>query len=188
MAILPIVTYNDEVLFRKADLVREITPQIETLIDDMFDTMDGADGVGLAAPQVGHSIRLFVMNADGMYDDASEADKQLGDLVLINPEIIWRSQDTVPMEEGCLSLPGLRDEVVRASTITVRYLDESFIENELTLDGWNARVVLHEMDHLDGVLFIDRLSAFRRVLHRSALEHIQRGDVTASYPILDKEE
>lgn len=188
MAILPIVTYNDDVLFRKADPLKAITPEIETLIDDMFDTMDGADGVGLAAPQVGHSIRLFIMNADGMYDDSTEEDKQYGDLVIINPEIIWRSQDTVGMEEGCLSLPGLRDEVVRASSITVRFRDEEFIENELTLDGWNARVFLHELDHLDGVLFIDRLSAFRRVLHRSALEQIQRGDMPASYPILDKED
>ena len=185
MAILPIVTYQDPVLSRKADPVTDIGPEFTAFIQDMFDTMYEADGVGLAAPQVGRSIRVFVIDADVMMDD-DEPGLRLGPTVFINPEVVWSSEETVKHEEGCLSLPTLRDEVTRPARIRLQYQDESLQPRELELDGWNARVVLHELDHLDGILFIERISPFRRTLHRSLLSRIEKGDVSADYPLAPK--
>lgn len=186
MAILPIVTYNDPVLLKKAEPLDGLTPDLERFIEDLFETMYGADGVGLAAPQVGKSIRVFVMNADLMADEDDEDALLLGDRVFINPEIIESSDEKVSFQEGCLSLPGLLDEVIRPDRIRIRYKDETFQDQELELDGWNSRVVQHELDHLDGVLFIDRISAFKRAFHRSLLQKIDEGSASASYPLVPK--
>lgn len=185
MAQLPIVTYDDPVLTRVATPVEGLTEQVKTLIEDMFETMYEADGVGLAAPQVGRSIRLFVMDADVFYEEEDEA-RQLGQMVFLNPEIVHRDEETVEMEEGCLSLPGLRDAVERTRAIRIRFRDHEWVERELELDGWNARVVLHEYDHLDGVLFTDRLTAFRRAMHAQELKRIRNGQVEADYPLAPK--
>lgn len=186
MAILPIVTYNDPVLVKKAEQVESMTPELNRFIEDLFETMRGADGVGLAAPQVGKSIRVFVMNADLMYDDDDEDVALYGDKVFINPEIVEFSDEKVTYQEGCLSLPGLLDEVKRPDRIRIRFKDEAFQDQELELDGWNSRVVQHELDHLDGILFISRISAFKRSLHRSLLQKIDEGSASASYPLVPK--
>lgn len=186
MAILPIVTYNDPILLQKAEPIEALTAEIESFIEDLFETMEGADGVGLAAPQVGRSVRIFVMNADLMYDEEDKEALLLGDQVFINPEIVEYSEEKVTFQEGCLSLPGLLDEVLRPEKIRIRFKDESFQDQELTLDGWNARVVQHELDHLDGILFIDHISAFKRAFHRSLLQKIDEGSAPASYPLVKK--
>ena len=186
MPILPIVTYNDPILLQIAESVVELTSELDDFIEDLFETMEGADGVGLAAPQVGRSVRIFVMNADLMYDEEDEKANLLGNMVFINPEIVEYSKEKVSYQEGCLSLPGLLDEVNRPDRIRIRFKDESFQDQELELDGWNARVVQHELDHLDGILFIDRISAFKRTLHRDSLQKIDEGSVSASYPLADK--
>lgn len=186
MAQLPIVTYDDPVLSRTAEPIERLTDELRTLIEDMFETMYEADGVGLAAPQVGRSIRLFVIDADVLLEGEEDDPQALGQRVFINPEIVHMDPETVEMEEGCLSLPGLRDTVSRSRAIRIRYLDHEMAQQELELDGWNARVVLHEYDHLDGVLFTDRLTAFRRAMHTQDLKKIRTGKMHADYPLAPK--
>lgn len=159
MAVLEIRTYPDDVLRRKADPVRDVEdPDFQRLIDDMVDTMLDAPGVGLAAPQVGVSKRLCVIDTTvGEEPDALH--------VLINPEIVGRQGDEVA-EEGCLSVPGYFTSVRRAQQVTVRYLDRGGVEHEREADGLLARAVQHEMDHLDGVLFIDRIGLLKKELFK----------------------
>lgn len=186
MAVLPIVTYNDPVLKQVAKPVTKDITNLEGFISDMFETMDNAKGLGLAAPQVGHSIRLFVIDADGLDEEDPSASTPIGRRVILNPEIMSESDDLVTFEEGCLSLPDLRDQVSRASEVTVRFQDEAFETHEMTLRGWTARVFLHEFDHLEGILFIDRISAFKRTLHKAKLESIDANEVDAGYEVAPK--
>ena len=186
MDVLPIVTYNDPVLKQVAKPVTKDTPNLERFISDMFETMDHAKGLGLAAPQVGHSIRLFVIDADGLDEEDPSASTPIGRLVILNPEIVLESDDSITFEEGCLSLPDLRDQVSRASEVIVRFQDEAFETHEMTLRGWTARVFLHEFDHLEGILFIDRISAFKRTLHKAKLESIDANEVGAGYEVAPK--
>ncbi len=186
MAVRPIVTYNDPVLTQVAIPVSKDMVELGVFIADMFETMDHAKGLGLAAPQVGQSIRLFVMDADGLDEENPADSTPIGRRVVINPEIISESQETVTFEEGCLSLPELRDQVSRANEVTVRFQDEHFASHEMTLRGWTARVFLHEYDHLEGILFIDRISAFKRALHKTRLASINANEVDAGYEIAPK--
>lgn len=186
MAVRPIVTYNDPVLKQVAKPVSKEIPQLEVFISDMFETMDHANGLGLAAPQVGQSIRLFVMDADGLDDENPSDSTPIGRRVILNPEIVSKSEELVTFEEGCLSLPDLRDQVSRANEVTVRFQDETFETHEMTLRGWTARVFLHEYDHLEGILFIDRISAFKRTLHKAKLESIDANEVDAGYEVAPK--
>jgi peptide deformylase len=185
MAILPIVTYNDQVLRTKATPVKENSDNLQQLIDDMLHTMYNSKGVGLAAPQIGKEIRLFVIDADPMTEDL-EDEEDLGPMVFLNPEIISTSGDEIKMEEGCLSIPEVRDDVARPETVEVSYLDRNFEKKTKTFKGFVSRVVQHENDHLNGVLFVDYLSAFRRRLHRSQLKKIQKGTFEADYPLVEK--
>lgn len=185
MSVLPIVTYNDPVLRENTETIQEDSPELQELIDSMFATMYNSNGVGLAAPQVGKPIRLFVMDADAVTEEL-EDEENLGPMVLINPEIVEKSAEKVMMEEGCLSIPEVRDDVARPERITVKYLDRNFEEKTLEAGGWPARVIQHENDHLNGVLFIDYLSAFRRRLHKSILTKIDRGSVETEYPLASK--
>jgi peptide deformylase len=185
MAILPIVTYNDKVLRTKAKPIKENSEELQQLIDDMLHTMYNSNGVGLAAPQIGKEMRLFVVDADPMTEEL-EDEKDLGPIVFINPEIKTTSGDTVKMEEGCLSIPDVRDDIPRPEFVEVFYKDRHFNEKTMLFKGFVSRVVQHENDHLNGVLFVDYLSAFRRRLHRSQLKKIQKGVFEADYPLVEK--
>ncbi len=148
---MKVVRLGEEILRQKAEPVAEITDEIRALIRDMFDTMVAEDGVGLAAPQVGKNLRLFVVKADDGIERA-----------FINPQIIATSQELVSYEEGCLSIPKIYEEVVRPEKITVQALNERGRRITLDADGFLARVIQHEYDHLDGVLFIDRIDPAKK--------------------------
>lgn len=185
MAILPIVTYDEEVLTTKAEPVSRNSRELQKLIDDMFETMYNADGVGLAAPQVGKLIRLFVADADPMYEK-EENGAGYGPVAMINPEIVETGEEEIELEEGCLSIPGVNGAIKRPKSITVKYLDRDFKEQELKADGWMARVIQHERDHLDGILFLDYLSMFKRKLLGSKLKEIAEGQKQTDYPLAPK--
>ena len=178
MALLPIYTYGSPVLRKKAKPVPAATDEVLRLTIDMFDTMHKAQGIGLAATQVGSLHRVLVVDLGGMEDY-----EDFHPLTVINPEIV-NQEGRWSMEEGCLSLPDLRDDVERPETITLRYRDANFDEYELTASGILARVLLHEIDHLDGVLFIDRLPEDRRKAHAEQLRKIEKGEVEVGYPIV----
>lgn len=186
--ILPINTYNDEVLKHKAAQIEVFDHALQQLVDDMFETMYAAHGVGLAAPQIGKSIRLFVVDADAMFeDDDPDADRlRIGPTVFINPEIVTMSDVKVTMDEGCLSLPDLREAVVRPEGLVIRYKDRDYNDCELEVTGWLSRVIQHEYDHLEGVLLFERLGSFRRRLLKSKLDVIASGMVLPEYPVAPK--
>jgi peptide deformylase len=178
MALLPIYTYGAPVLRKKAKPVVAANDEILRLALDMFDTMHNAQGIGLAATQVGSLHRVLVVDLDGM-----EGYEDFRPLTVINPEIVG-GEGRWTMEEGCLSIPDVRDEVERDETITLRYRDANFDEYEMTASGILARVLLHEIDHLNGVLFIDRLPEDRRETHAAQLRKIEKGEIEVGYPIV----
>lgn len=190
---LPIVAYGDPVLRKPGEWVEEDSPEIQELIDAMFETMYSAGGVGLAAPQVGRSLRLFVIDttpfAEGEEDEEAA---QLNDFkrVFIDPEIEEETGDFWSFNEGCLSIPEVREDVNRRSAITVHYLDRNFEEQSETLDGLRARVVQHEYDHIEGILFTDHLKPLRRRMLKGRLQNIAKGKVDVKYkmkfPLLKK--
>ncbi|HEX6982408.1 MAG TPA: peptide deformylase [Balneolaceae bacterium] len=186
MSVLPIVTYNDDVLRREAKPVEKNSKELQEFIDDMFDTMYNSDGVGLAAPQIGKLLRIFVADPKPMTEDLDEPDHE--PLTMINPEIIFEGGEKVEMDEGCLSIPGVNAPVTRYEKIGVKYLDRNFEEQELEIDGWLARIIQHEIDHLDGILFLDHLSFFKRKLLNSKLQEIAEGRKEIDYPVLPKKE
>lgn len=185
MSVLPIVTYNDPILKKKTEPISENSEELQRLIDDMFETMYEASGVGLAAPQIGKSIQIFVMDADAITEEIDD-EKNTGPITFINPEITKEDDEKVKLEEGCLSIPDVRDDVSRPKSITVRYKDRDFNEQTLDASGWVARVIQHEYDHLQGVLFLDYLSAFKRRLHKSTLKKIDKGKLETEYPLVSK--
>ena len=152
---------------------------MKQLVANMFETMYNADGVGLAAPQVGLSIRLVVIDGDVMGDDFPEC--KGFKRALINPEFLERSEEEIAMEEGCLSLPGIHEKVSRSKTVRVRYWDENWEEHEEVVEGFAARIVQHECEHLTGHVFIDNVSAIRRQLNKGKLNSIIKGTVRCSY-------
>jgi len=183
--VLPIYTFGADVLRNPATDVEGDSPELQALIDDMFETLAGASGIGLAAPQVGKSIRLFVVDLSPIRADLEEDGEQVPEtpLVFINPTLEDESSDLVTYEEGCLSIPDVREEVDRPGSIRIRFLDRNFEQQELETEGMVARVIQHEYDHLDGVLFIDHLSSFRRSLLRRRLKEMSSGNVEADYPL-----
>ncbi|MEX0822896.1 MAG: peptide deformylase [Balneolaceae bacterium] len=185
MSILPIVTYNDPVLRRKAKPVEENSENLQSLIADMFETMYNSSGVGLAAPQIGKSIQLFVMDTDAVTEELDD-EEDFGPIVIINPEIVSTGSEKVKMEEGCLSIPDVRDDVLRPENVVVSYLDRDFEQQKLEASGWVSRVIQHEYDHLQGVLFLDYLSRFKLRLHKSLLSKIEKGKLETDYPIASK--
>lgn len=180
--ILPIRAYGDPVLRKKSKDISSDFPDLETLIHNMWETMYASNGVGLAAPQIGRDIRLFVIDSSEMLDD--ESDETGIKRVFINPRMIEESGDTWPFTEGCLSIPNIREDVIRKDTITLKYLTPDWIEHTETFTGLTARVIQHEYDHLEGVLFIDHLMAFKKQLLKSRLTAIAKGKVDVSYKML----
>lgn len=185
MSILPIVTYNDPLLRKEAEPVDVLSEEVSLLIADMFETMYNSHGVGLAAPQIGKSIQLFVIDADTMTEELDDVE-DLGAMVFINPQILKTEGELVKMEEGCLSIPDVRDEVYRHDLITITYRDRHFEEKTEEFSGWVSRVIQHEYDHLKGVLFLDHLSSFRRRFHRFTLKKIDSGKLETDYPLVPK--
>jgi len=177
MAQLPIFIYDDPVLRRKAKPVREVDDDLRKLAVDMMETMRTAHGIGLAANQVGSLQRLIVVDVSGMEDVPD-----IPPLVMFNPEVL-REEGSFIMEEGCLSIPDIREEVERPELIRLRFKDLEFRDHEIEAGGILARVILHEIDHLNGVLFIDRLGAVKRKLLRGRLNKIRRGEYEVSYPV-----
>lgn len=176
---LPIVAYGDPVLRKMGVEIDKDYPGLAKLIDDMFETMEKSKGVGLAAPQVGKAIRLFVIDSTKMYDEEEEH-KGVRE-VFINAEIIKETGSEWAYEEGCLSIPGIREDVSRKPTLRIRYYDKNWKEQEKEFDDMNARVIQHEYDHIEGKLFIDHIKPLRRSLLKSKLEKISKGDVDVSY-------
>lgn len=177
--VLPIVAYGDPVLRKMGLDITKDYPGLEKLIDDMFETMEKAKGVGLAAPQVGKAIRLFVIDSNKMYDE-DEKPEGIRE-VFINARIIEESGDEWGYEEGCLSIPGIRENVYREEDIIIQYYNRNFEFKEKKLTGLTARVVQHEYDHIDGKLFIDHLKPLKKSLLKGRLEKISKGIVDASY-------
>lgn len=177
--ILPIYLYGQPVLRKETEEVPQDYPELKELVKNMFDTMYNADGVGLAAPQIGLSLRMFVIDADVIGDDYPEC--KGFKKVMINPDIYEESEDSVTLEEGCLSFPGIHEKVSRAKTIRVRYLDEDGMEHDEEIVGFAARVVQHEYEHLEGHVFIDNISGIRRQMNKGKLNDIVKGTARASY-------
>ena len=188
--VVPIYVYGHDALRQETEPVEENTDDLQSLIDDMIETMRNAAGIGLAAPQVGHSERLFVVDLTPMADEMAEAGEPLPPqpMVLINPEIVEESDETVDLEEGCLSIPEVREAVTRPERIRMRYLDRTFEEQEIEAGHMLARVLQHERDHLDGILFTDYLSSFRKRLLQRPLREMVNGEVEADYPLVTQDD
>ncbi len=177
--ILPIYTYGNPVLRKKTEEINSDYSKLSELIQNMFDTMYHADGVGLAAPQIGLPIRLLVIDLAPF----KEENPELGSfkIVMINPEMKEMSPECVSGEEGCLSIPGIHETVSRSEKIKVKYFDDQFIEHIEEFEGYKARVIQHEYDHLEGNLFTDKVSPIRRQLLKSKLTNIVKGKAATSY-------
>lgn len=177
--ILPIAIYGHPVLRKVAKEIDEDYPNLKEFIDNMFATMYHTDGIGLAAPQVGKSIRLFVIDATPMAEDFPE----LSDLkkTFINAEITEYEGETVTEEEGCISVPAIREKVTRETRIRIQYVDENFEEHDEVYEGWAARVIQHEYDHLEGTLFVDKISPLRRRLISGKLQGLAKGKIKPRY-------
>ena len=188
--VLPVYVYGHDALRQETEPVEENTDDLQSLIDDMIETMRNAAGVGLAAPQVGRTERLFVVDLTPMADEMTEAEEPLPPqpMVLINPEIVEESTETVDLEEGCLSIPEVREAVTRPERIRMRYLDRNFVEQQIEAGHMLARVLQHERDHLDGVLFTDYLSSFRKRLLQRPLREMVNGEVEADYPLVTQDD
>src|SRR6056300_267964 len=177
--ILPIYGYGQPVLKSVAEDIHHDYSNLKELIENMWETMYNANGVGLAAPQIGLSIRLFVIDTTQMFKDK---DKEKGlKRVFINAQKIEEKGEEWCYEEGCLSIPEVRGEVDRPESIILKAMDENFHETTETFDGINARVIQHEYDHIDGVLFVDKLSPVRKRLIRGKLAGMLKGKVTYDY-------
>lgn len=179
--ILPIYIYGQPVLKRKADNIEPSYEGLEALISDMWETMYVAKGVGLAAPQIGRSIRLFVVDTTQLENE--ERDFKGIKQVFINAQKVEEDGSLWEYEEGCLSIPQIRADVERPERIHLRFLDQSFVPHDITFDGINARVIQHEYDHIEGVLFTELIKPLKRRLVRRKLENLKKGIVDADYPV-----
>ena len=185
--ILPIVAYGHPVLRKVAEDIGPDYPQLDKLIADMWETMHASNGVGLAAPQINRSIRLFVVDSRQIFenmDDREKADYP-GDKgikqVFINAHVEELDGKEWAYNEGCLSIPKIREDIKRAEIVTISYLDEEFQQHMRTFNGITARVILHEYDHIEGKLFIDHISPLKRKLIRGKLDDISKGKVNVDY-------
>ncbi|MDA3865127.1 MAG: peptide deformylase [Salinivirgaceae bacterium] len=180
--IYPVTIIGHPTLRKRAEEITKDYPDLENIINNMYDTMYDSDGVGLAAPQINKSIRLMVIDGAPMAEDdpSLEGFKQ----TFINPEILEHKGEEFLFNEGCLSIPGIREDISRPSEILIRYMDEDFIEHEEWFDGVKARILQHEYDHLEGILFTDRVSPLRKKILKGKLVAISKGKFTAQYKTL----
>jgi peptide deformylase len=184
--ILPIVAYGDPVLRKVAVAIDATFPDLEKLITNMKETMYNASGVGLAAPQVGKAIRLFLIDASPFAEDDDISEEESAVLksfnrVFINPKILDEEGEEWLFNEGCLSIPDVREDVSRQPKITIEYQDESFTTHTETLDGLAARIFQHEYDHIEGILFTDKLSTLKKRIIKKKLENISKGKISSDY-------
>jgi peptide deformylase len=184
--ILPIIAYGDPVLRKKCENISPDYKGLSELISNMWDTMYASSGVGLAAPQIGLSIRLFIIDASPFSEDNKLDIDERNSLstfkkVFINPELITTTNNLNTFNEGCLSIPDVREDVVRENDILIKFFDENFKKHELILNGLRARVVQHEFDHIQGILFTDKLSTFKKKLIKSKLNNISKGKIKSDY-------
>lgn len=182
--VLPVYVYGMSVLRKVARDIPEDFEGLDQLIEDLFETMNASDGVGLAAPQVGKSLRIFVVDTTPMAENAEEPELKDFRKAFINPIIINEFDEPWSFEEGCLSLPHIREEVIRPSRVRIEYYDEHWDLKEEEYGGVRARVIQHEYDHLDGKLFVDRISPIRRKLLTPRLNAISKGKVESEYKII----
>jgi peptide deformylase len=177
--VLPIYAYGQPVLKKRAEEVDPSDEGLNEFISNMWDTMYHAGGVGLAAPQVGRSLRIFLVDTAQIEDDEKEGIKE----VFINPEILEFSEDEGNYEEGCLSIPDVTGDVIRPNKVKVRYLNGDLEERELWLEEMEARVFQHEFDHVEGVLFVEKLKPLRKKRIQKKLEKIKKGQISAKYKL-----
>jgi peptide deformylase len=183
--VLPIIAYGDAVLKRKAQDITKDYPELDKVIQNMFDTMHNAKGVGLAAPQIGLSIRLFIVDASAYAED-QEDEKKKKELevfrkIFINPVILDENGVPWKFNEGCLSIPTIREDVERKPKIRIKYLDENFKSHDEVYDGVRARILQHEYDHIEGILFIDKINPLRKRLLKRKLTDLSKGYVDVAY-------
>ncbi|QNK78891.1 MULTISPECIES: peptide deformylase [Winogradskyella] len=184
--ILPIVAYGDAVLKKEAKEIDKDYPKVQGLIENMYETMYGAYGVGLAAPQIGLAIRLFVIDASPFADDEDLSEKESEQMknfkkTFINAQILEEEGDEWAFNEGCLSIPDVREDVFRKPKIKIQYQDENFETHVEEYDGLIARVIQHEYDHIEGILFTDKLSSFKKRLIKGKLTNISKGKIKIDY-------
>lgn len=185
--VLPIVAYGNPVLRKVGSEIKADYPALNKLIEDMWETMYNSKGVGLAGPQVNKDIRLFIMDSIQILDnlEADEKNDYPGDDgykgVFINAKVKDLDGDEWPYNEGCLSIPKIREDILRRETVTIHFLDENFTEHTKTFNGITARVILHEYDHIDGKLFIDYLKPLKKNLLKRKLSDISKGKVSVDY-------
>ena len=184
--ILPIVSYGSSVLKKTAKEITSDYPNLSELIANMWETMYAANGVGLAAPQIGLSIRVFLIDASPFVDKENMSVKEIETIntfkkVFINPKIISEEGKLWDFNEGCLSIPEVREDISRKEEILINFFDENFELQKLKLNGLAARVVQHEYDHIEGVLFTDHLSSLKKRLIKNRLSLISKGDITVDY-------
>jgi len=184
--ILPIIAYGDNVLRKKSIKISPKYPRLEDLIATMYETMYNAFGVGLAAPQIGLSIRMFIVDTSPFAEDESLSEEEINELkefkcTFINAKMLEEVGEEWAFNEGCLSIPDIREDVFRQEKITIEYLDENFEKHKDILNGIVARVVQHEYDHLEGILFTDKISSLTKRLLKKKLENISKGKVHTDY-------
>ncbi|MEN8815519.1 MAG: peptide deformylase [Nonlabens sp.] len=184
--ILPIVAYGDPVLKKKAKDISEEHPDFKEILENMWETMYNASGVGLAAPQVGLPIRVFLVDTTPFSDDPDLSAEESAELdgfkkAFINAQIIEENGEEWAFNEGCLSIPNVREDVFRQEEVVIRYLDENFKEHTDTYHGLIARVIQHEYDHIEGVLFTDKISSLKKRLIKGKLTNISKGKTNVDY-------
>lgn len=184
--ILPIVGYGDPVLRKVCEEVSKDYPNLNEVLDNMYETMYNASGVGLAAPQVGIPIRIFIVDTDPFSDSENVSDEEAVLLkgfkkTFINAKMIAEEGEEWSFNEGCLSIPDVREDVYRKETITIEYLDENFNKNTEVYKGLIARVIQHEYDHIEGILFTDKISTFKKQLNKKKLQNIMEGKARPDY-------
>jgi peptide deformylase len=184
--ILPIIAYGDPVLRKKGEDIAKDYPKLNVLIENMFETMYEAFGVGLAAPQIGLAIRLFLVDTEPFSEDETFTEEEREQLkgfrrIFINAEILEEEGDEWAFNEGCLSIPDVREDVFRQPKIKVQYQDENFETHMEEFEGIIARVIQHEYDHIDGILFTDKLSSLKKRLIKARLTNISKGNISVDY-------
>jgi peptide deformylase len=184
--ILPIFAYGEPVLRKKGAVIDKDYPKLEELLENMFETMYEASGIGLAAPQIGLPIRLFLVDASPFAEDEDLSEEEQASLknfkkVFINAQIVEEVGDEWAFNEGCLSIPDVREDVFRQSDIVIEYQDENFEKHKDTFTGIVARIIQHEYDHIEGILFTDKLSPLKKRLIKTKLSNISKGKVSIDY-------